>query len=317
MWAGQPWDGLTQWSWEELCQTSALQNDTEVFVMLTQKKVDQNDHKNRQSKQKWCMFTTKLSLQYLLPSGHPYPFKAALPTADQLISPTGNQQISARLECSWPSVLGQEASKERPSLKTMIKASRTTNLESYRFVVQYLLRCKHGSMDESMHIHHITLSQSERKPALSMLLPHSSKGCGLQFFNRRPCASMKQGSSDLGASNCCQAKPAWHDGITQWQSPLAVPTAFICFLYMFTRPQLSNICQKLNSAAGATTIQNNCMQLTLTTIMSIHKESTKKAVHVLIHMHAMGGQDPVICANPHVHVPGRVQASEWFIDLTL
>ena len=40
MWAGQPWDGLTQWSWEELCQTSALQNDTEVFVMLTQKKVD-------------------------------------------------------------------------------------------------------------------------------------------------------------------------------------------------------------------------------------------------------------------------------------
>lgn len=113
-------------------------------------------------------------------------------------------------------------------------------------------------------IHHITLSQSERKPALSMLLPHSSRGCGLQFFNRRPCASMKQGSSDLGASNCCQAKPAWHDGITQWQSPLAVPTAFICFLYMFTRPQLSNICQKLNSAAGATTIQNNCMQLTLT-----------------------------------------------------
>ena len=53
------------------------------------------------------------------------------------------------------------------------------------------------------------------------------------------------------------------------------------------------------------------------TIMSIHKESTKKAVHVLIHMHAMGGQDPVICANPHVHVPGRVQASEFPHDSDL
>ncbi len=128
MWARQPWDRLTQWSWAKGGVSVLKRLHCRMIMMcsscwLTRRY--QNDHKEEEQTK---IMTAHIdpTCSYLLPSG--CPFKAALPTADQLISPTGNQQISARIECSWPSVLGQEAGKERPSLKAMIKDNKSGKL---------------------------------------------------------------------------------------------------------------------------------------------------------------------------------------------
>ena len=46
---------------------------------------------------------------------------------------------------------GSRGEQRETIIENYDQASRTTNLESYRFVVQYLLPCKNGSMDESIH----------------------------------------------------------------------------------------------------------------------------------------------------------------------
>lgn len=97
------------------------------------------------------------------------------------------------------------------------------------------------------------------------------------------------------------------------QSCLAAPIVFInmfLIVFVYVHPTASVKYLSKNETLQLEQQQYKTIIWSWYWHMSIHKDSTKKAVHVLIHMHAMGGQDPVICANPHVHVAGRVQASD-------
>ncbi len=94
----------------------------------------------------------------------------------------------------------------------------------------------------------------------------------------------------------------------QWQSLLVAPIVFRYVHPTTTVKYLSN-----NESLQLEQQQDKTITVyEADTIMSIHMNSTKKAVHVLIHMHAMGGQDPLICANPYVHVScNQKSASGW------
>ena len=137
------------------------------------------------------------------------------------VSPTGNQQISARLECSSPSVLGQEAGKERPSLKAMIKDNNSGKLSVFCiFFGARIATCMSPEM-------HITLSLSMPKPMQAHTIYVT------------PPLQQRLWSSILQWSSLCKhgIRKLWSRSIKllstqrdmtdlQWQSLLAAPVVF-------------------------------------------------------------------------------------------